>query len=137
ATSWASLRDEFALTRERIHLANLLLASNPRPVREAIERWRRVLDEDPVAAVEHDFRTGEHTNATLDAAARYIGASRDEIALTDSTTSGLAVVYGGLILAPGDEILTTAHDHFATHESLRLAAERSGATVRSVSLYDE
>ena len=36
-------------------------------------------------------------------------------------------------LKPGDEVLTTEHDHYATHESLRL----SGATVRKVRLYDD
>ncbi|MBX3188946.1 MAG: aminotransferase class V-fold PLP-dependent enzyme [Labilithrix sp.] len=134
---WAALRDDFLLARDRVQLGNLLIASNPRPVREAIERHRKRLDEDPVGVVEHDLHTGELTHATLDAAARYMGASRDEIALTDSTTSGIAVVYGGLVLQRGDEIITTKHDHFVTHESVRLAAERTGATIKTVALYDE
>ena len=35
---------------------------------------------------------------------------------------------GGTMLpsGPGEEVLTTAHDHYATHESLRLAAELPG-----------
>ena len=37
------------------------------------------------------------------------------------------------LLEPGDEVLTTEHDHYATHEALRL----SGATVRKVALYDD
>ena len=57
---------------------------------------------------------------------RTSAARVSEIALTDSTTMGLAVMYGGLDLAPGDEILTTTHDFFSTEESLRLvvAADR-------------
>ncbi len=55
-----------------------------------------------------------------------------ELAFTDSTTMGLGLVYSGL-LGPGDEVLTTEHDHYATHEALRL----SGATVRQVALYDD
>ncbi len=54
------------------------------------------------------------------------------LAFVDSTTMGLALTYRGL-LQPGDEVLTTEHDHYATHESLRL----SGATVRKVRLYDD
>jgi selenocysteine lyase/cysteine desulfurase len=134
---WEALRAEFALNPDRIHLAGMLFTSYPRVVREAIDRHRQRLDVDPVEVLEHDLSTGEQTNATLDAAARYLGAKRDEIALTDSTTSGLALVYGGLTFAPGDEIVTTAHDHWVTHESLRLAAERSGARVRPVTLYQE
>jgi selenocysteine lyase/cysteine desulfurase len=116
-----------------VHLGGFLLASHPRPVREAIERHRRALDDNPVLYLEdHD-----HTKPVLAAAAAYIGASPDEIALTDSTTMGLALLYGGLPLRAGDEVLTTTHDHYATHESLRLAALRSGAAVRKVPLYDK
>jgi selenocysteine lyase/cysteine desulfurase len=134
---WAPLRDDFLLARDRVHLGNLLIASNPRPVREAVERHRRRLDDDPVGVLEHELHTGESTNATLDAAARYMGVSRDDIALTDSTTSGISLVYLGLTLQRGDEVVTTKHDHFVTHEALRLAAEKTGATVKAVPLYEE
>ena len=48
---------------------------------------------------------------------------------------GLGLLYGGLRLRQGDEILTTTHDFYATHEALRLQALRSGAIVRKVPLY--
>src|SRR5205085_4316202 len=35
------------------------------------------------------------------------------------------------------EVLTTLHDHYSTHESLRLATERSGASLRKVALYED
>jgi hypothetical protein len=38
--SWADVRAQFKLTRERIHMAGFLLASHPRPVADAIERHR-------------------------------------------------------------------------------------------------
>lgn len=136
-STWSVLRDDFLLARDRVHLGNLLLASNPRPVRDAIERHRKRLDEDPVGVMEQEFHSGESTNATLDAAARYMGVARDDIALTDSTTSGISLAYLGLTLQRGDEIVTTKHDHFVTHEALRLAAERTGATVKTVALYEE
>ena len=46
---------------------------------------------------------------------------------------GLALLYTRLALAAGDEVLTTEHDFYATHEALRL----SGARVRRVRLYDD
>lgn len=49
---------------------------------------------------------------------------------------GIALVYHGLGLAEDDEVLTTEHDYYATHAALRLAAERSGASVRSVRLHE-
>jgi len=40
-------------------------------------------------------------------------------------------------LDEGDEVLTTTHDFYSTHEALRLRAEQTGATVDQVSLYDD
>jgi selenocysteine lyase/cysteine desulfurase len=37
----------------------------------------------------------------------------------------------------GHEILTTTHDHFVHQEALRFAADRTGAVVRRVALYDD
>jgi selenocysteine lyase/cysteine desulfurase len=129
---WQEVRAQFDLAPSWVHLGGFLLASHPRPVREAIERHRRALDDNPVLYLEdHD-----HVSPVRAAAAAYMGARPEEIALTDSTTMGLAILYGGLPLRAGDDILTTAHDHYATHESLRLAAARAHATVRRVPLYD-
>ena len=50
---------------------------------------------------------------------------------------GLALVYARLRLGPGEEVVTTEHDFFATHESLRLREQLDGVTVRRVRLYDE
>ncbi|KYG01817.1 twin-arginine translocation pathway signal protein [Sorangium cellulosum] len=132
ADAWQRVRDEFEVSPAWIHMTCFYLTSHPRPVREAIEALRRELDENPVDAV-HEH---EDTTAVREAAAEYMGAQADEIALTDSTTMGLASLYLGLPLKAGDEVLTTTHDHYAMHESLRLAAERSGATVRKIALYE-
>ncbi|MGK3966812.1 aminotransferase class V-fold PLP-dependent enzyme [Sorangium sp. So ce118] len=132
ADEWQRVRGEFDVSPAWIHMASFLLASHPRPVREAIEALRRELDDNPVDAL-HDR---EDPAPVREAAAAYMGVRADEIALTDSTTMGLASLYLGLPLRPGDEVLTTAHDHYATHESLRLAAERTGAKVRKIALYE-
>jgi isopenicillin-N epimerase len=130
---WAAFRTEFELAPDWVHLAGFLLASHPRRVRDAIERHRRALDENPALYVEaHAF----DQKPVLEPAAAYLGARPEEIALTDSTTMGLALLYSGLPLASGDDVLTTTHDHYSTHESLRLASARSGATLRKVPLYD-
>ncbi|HUL78355.1 MAG TPA: aminotransferase class V-fold PLP-dependent enzyme, partial [Vicinamibacteria bacterium] len=64
------------------------------------------------------------------------GGRSDEIALVPNTTTGLALVYNGLRLKPGQEILTTEHDHYSHHESIRLAADKNGASVRRIPLHD-
>jgi isopenicillin-N epimerase len=127
------IRAEFALEPGYVHLTAFLLAPHPRPVREAIERHRRALDANPkVYLFEREL---ELESRVLAAAAAYLGAAPEDIALTDSTTMGLGLAYGTLRLRPGQEVVTTAHDHYATHESLRLRAERTGATVRRIALY--
>ncbi len=132
-STWAAVRAEFALSREYVHLALMLLASHPRPVREAIERHRRGLDEDPVS---YGLKNHERLEtAVRTAAAQYVGGKPEEIALTGNTTTGLAVLYGGLPLGPRQEILATTHDHYVTYETLRLRALHTGAAVRKVPLY--
>jgi len=97
-------------------------------VRDAIELHRRGLDGDP-----EGYLRGAGARVDVSgAAARYLGARGRDIAITTSTTMGLAILYRALRLGPGEEVLSTAHDHFATDESLRL----SGGRVRRVRLYD-
>jgi selenocysteine lyase/cysteine desulfurase len=48
---------------------------------------------------------------------------------------GLALLYGGLRLGEGTEVVTTTHDFYSTHESLRLRALRTGADIRKIRLY--
>ncbi|HWG96863.1 MAG TPA: aminotransferase class V-fold PLP-dependent enzyme [Nitrospira sp.] len=131
--SWDDLRAQFPLSPQLIHLAAFFLASHPTPVRQAIERHRTGLDSDPIGYwYEHEEK---EEAKVLQAAADYLGAQPTDIALTDSTTMGLGLLYGGLRLQAGQEILTTIHDHYSTETSLRLRAERTGAKVRQISLY--
>jgi selenocysteine lyase/cysteine desulfurase len=115
-------------------MTGFLLASHPTPVREAIERHRRGLDEDPAS---YWFENEESAEAeVLRAAAEYLGAQPTDIALTDSTTMGLGLLYGGLELRAGQEILSTIHDHYSTETSLRHRAERTNASFRRIPLYN-
>jgi selenocysteine lyase/cysteine desulfurase len=131
--SWDQVRAQFPLSPQLIHLAGFFLSSHPTPVRNAIERYRAGLDANPIG---YWFEHEEKQEArVLQAVADYLGASPTDIALTDSTTMGLGLLYGGLQLRGGQEILTTTHDHYSTETSLRLRAERTGATVRQIPLY--
>ncbi len=131
--SWENIRAQFPLSSQLIHLATFFLSSHPTPVQAAIERYRAGLDADPLGYwLEHE-ETQEAK--VLQAAAEYLGSSPTDIALTDSTTMGLGLLYGGLQLQAGQEILTTIHDHYSTETALRLRAERMGANVRQIPLY--
>src|SRR5215471_3582356 len=136
---WESVRREFELAPDYIHLALFFLASHPRPVRQAIEQYRAKIDANPFVAVDSAIFEPTNANAPLQvcrAIADYIGSDAQDIALTQNTTTGLAILYHGLPLREEDEILTTTHDHYVHHESIRLATGRCGATWRKIPLFD-
>lgn len=145
-SDWSVVRAQFDLSPLFLHFSQFFLVSHPRPVRQSIELYRRMLDANPFSTVDHGMALDAMLGAQATevsfpvrvqrAAAEYVGGQTDDIALTDSTTQGLALIYNGLTLKPGAEILTTTHDHFVHHEVIRYAAERNGATARRVSLYD-
>lgn len=137
--SWERIRAEFDLAPDWIHLGCFYLVSHPRMVREAVDRYSRALDANPLS-IEELFESA-HADDNLATRAKvalagYLGARREEIALTPNTTTGLALLYNGLRIRADQEILTTEHDHYVHHESIRYSVERSGAGVRFVALHD-
>jgi selenocysteine lyase/cysteine desulfurase len=135
---WRAVRELFPLAADWIHLASFLLVSHPRPVAAAIERYRQKIDADPAWIEQAALSESEGLPfaAVKRALAGYLGGRPEEICLTSNTTGALAMVYHGLRIRADQEILTTEHDHYSHHESIRYAADRSGAGIRYVALYD-
>ena len=131
---WTAVRAQFALTEDFIHMSAMLISSHPKPVREAIDEHQRGMDANPITYLHQNNRRLQEVARA--AAGQYLGISGSDIALTDSTTMGVALVYNGLRLTPDHEILTTEQDYYVTHEALRLAAKRTGAKVRKIPLYE-
>lgn len=131
---WKALRNLFPLTRDYIQLSTFLLASHPKPVSDAIEKHRRGFDENPSDYWHQHFQTIDAHISNV--ASQYMGGKAENIALTDSTTMGLGLIYSGLNLQDGDEVLQTVHDHYSTDMSLAHRAKRTGAKVRRIALYE-
>ena len=89
--SWANVREQFdALSRDYIHLSSFFLVSHPRPVREAIEKYRRGIEDNPFLFIEHNIFT---MPARIQAAvAEYTGGEPEEIAITNSTWTNAPIV---------------------------------------------
>ena len=137
-SDWEAVRAQFALDPAYLHFASFFIASHPTPVREAVEGYRRAMDANPFLFVERAMFEDDAHNLPLQVcgeAADYLGGRANEVCLTRSTTEGLALVYHGLPLKAGDEVLTTVHDHYSHHESIRLATARAGATMRKIALF--
>jgi selenocysteine lyase/cysteine desulfurase len=126
---WAAVKAQFALSRDVRHFDAFVLSSHPRAVRAAIDTHRRGLDADPNGYL-RTHETELDTRVT-DAAARYLGVNAGDVALTDSTTMGLGLVYRAVHVE--GEAVATEHDFYATHEALRLRFGR----VRKLRLYDD
>lgn len=125
---WASIKAQFPLSQDVRHFDAFVLATHPKPVRDAIERHRRGLDADPAGYLrEHEL---ELDRRVLEAAARYLEVP-PEFAFTDSTTMGLGLVYGGIRFK--GRPVATEHDFYSTHEALRL---RFGE-FRTIRLYED
>jgi len=132
-SSWEEIKGQFEIEPGMVQMTSFYLASHPKPVREAIERHRRGLDLNSVAYIHENVAPLER--AVRNSASSYMGVNADDIAFTDSTTMGLGLVYSGMKLKPGQEILTDTRDHIVTTTSARYGAERSGATLRQSPLY--
>lgn len=133
---WRAVRALFDLDPRIIHLTTFYLVSHPRPVRAAIDEYRRKLDADPMWLEEAFLFPGDEAARVKSTMAEYLGGKPEEIAWMPNTTTGLALLYNGLKIRRDQEILTTEHDHYVHHESIRLACEKNGASTRRVALYD-
>ena len=131
--SWAEIKRQFDIAPGIVQMSSFYLASHPKPVRDAIERHRRGLDRDSHSYIEHNV--GPLERAIREQASAYLGVNADELAFTDSTTMGLGLVYSGMKLKPGQEVLTDTRDHIVTAIATDYGAERTGAKVRRVPLY--
>ena len=111
---WDQLRQLFTQDPNYLHFANFLVTSHPLPVREAIEMHRANLDRNPGLAMDwHRGETERREEEVRVWAGRYLKAKPSQIALTGSTTEGLAMIYGGLKVGADQEILVTEHEHYS------------------------
>jgi len=106
---WQRVQKEFQLADGIVHLNNGSIGPSPRIVTETIVDALGQLEVDPyhntwggLAAGMEDVR--RH-------AAQFIGAELDEVCLVRNCTEGMNLISTGLDLEPGDEVLTTNHEH--------------------------
>lgn len=134
---WTGLKQLFNQDPDYLHFSNFLVATHPKPVREAIERYRAQIDRNPGLAMDWDLQEAwKREGQVRERAGRYLKAAPAQIALTSSTSEGLAMIYGGIKVRPGQEILTTVHEHYATEYSLDFRVRKEQTQVRKIRLFD-
>ena len=106
---WRRVREEFALQPGLIHLNCGSIGATPRLVLDAVSRYMQQIEGNPLDNTWGGV--GEGMERARETAALFIGATLDELALTRNTTEGMNAVANGLDLKPGDQVLTTNHEH--------------------------
>jgi len=132
--NWVRLRDEFDLDYNWLNFAGFLLASRPRMVEAAIEHHRRELKRNPVNYLREGYGYEDEARKW---AGKYFGVTPEQVALTDSTTMGLATLYNNISINAGQEVLSTEHEHYSSITSLKYRSEREGFRVNTIRLYDK
>lgn len=129
----APLRAELPGIEDGLYLNHGYSGRSPRVVGERIaarqQRWQQLGPGSP-RAVEECWADVE---AARTAVAGLVGAAREAIALTPSTSIGLAIVMAGLRWQPGDELLTGDREHGGLLTPATALALREGVTVRTFS----
>jgi L-cysteine/cystine lyase len=83
------------------------------------------------------FQALAASHARLRAAyAGALGAQPEDVAITTSTTDGLARVLAALRLGPGDEVVTSTDEHPGLLGPLAALRDLHGVTIRAVALAD-
>lgn len=123
---WEAVRDEFLVPADRIYLNNGTLGPSPRVVVEAVvEHTRRVAETYPPGVGWEELKA---------ALAGLLGGDARGFVFPRNTTEAMSFVAHGLELGPGDQVVTTDHEHIGGLEPWRLVSARRGVDLRVVSL---
>lgn len=124
------IRQELPATTSHIYLNTGTFGPLPtRAVQAMQQRMQRDLQEGRMGTASFEEMTAIY-EAARQGAAHLLNAYEDEIALTDNTGEGLNIVCYGLNWQPGDEIITTNHEHISLLAPLYQLRARYGVVIR-------
>ena len=100
---WAALRDQYLIPREEVYLNNGTVGSSPRPVLQSVfDSFLETEKMDQQDPEQYPIWGYEAYAAYRDVLAQFVGASRDQIALTRNATESNNYIANGLELKAGD-----------------------------------
>jgi selenocysteine lyase/cysteine desulfurase len=139
AAVFAEARRHFLIPEHVTYGNTGTLGASPREVVDAValgtRRIEAALAEWPYFEADGEPLTGYQPLVELRAAVgSFLGASAEEIALTQNATMGMGFLANGLALQPGDEVLSTDQEHVGGICPWRLKARRHGIVVKELPL---
>jgi isopenicillin-N epimerase len=129
--SFDRARDAWPLDPGMVHLNHGSFGAVPTEVVRFQDELRAHADRSPVGWFP---RIADHVAAARQAVAPFVGASPEDTVFVPNSSAAATVVYNGLRLAPGDEILVTDHGYGAITMGARRLARRFGARLRTVAI---
>ena len=127
-----AVRAEFCLDDDVAFLNHGSFGATPRAVLAAQQRWRDLMERQPVAFMGRLLQPG--LDAARSALADFIDADPADLAFVENASAGVNSVLRSLTFAPGDEILATGLGYPAVLNAARYVAERSGARLVTLEL---
>lgn len=128
---WAQIRQKFMLQKGFGYMNNGTLGPTPTPVYDAMVNYWRMMAENPN---ENSAILQGRIELIREKAARFLGASAGEIAITRNATEGNNLVCQGIDLKPGDEVLIGSLEHDSNRQPWLVKAKRHGIVVKQVAI---
>jgi len=125
-----AIRENIPALKETIYLNCGWSGPSPRPVVERIIRrleYESYYGPTSPPVLESNYAV---TTRTREAIAQFLGASSEEIALTQNTTEGLNLVLNGLSWREGDEVITCDLEHPSVLVPAYFLQSRHGVKVK-------
>ena len=124
---WKEVRAQFLMRPGLTHMNSATIGATPRPVVSAHTDLLWETESDPQNQV--FGAPSQRMEGVRAKAAAFLGATLEETVLTQNTTEGMNAVAQGIDLRPGDEILTTDHEHPGGSVCWEHVARRVGAEI--------
>ncbi len=130
------IRRDFPVTRKKIYMNSGAVAPTSISTIKAVTNFLLKVSEDgPDSAATAEYMTSLLSEVRT-RVAHLINCDRDEVVLTQSTTSGLNIVARGIEWNRGDPIVVRGgrHEHYANYLPWVAAAQSKGVILRNVAV---
>jgi isopenicillin-N epimerase len=132
---WTEMRKQFLIPADEVYLNCGTVGASPWPVLRAV--FDGYLETEKMGQADpEDYPIWGYAawNEFRDPLARFIGCSRDELALVRNATEANSYIANGLDLKPGDEVLMSDQEHPGGEQPWNLRAKRYGIVVKKFEL---
>ena len=132
---FVNLRKQFLIPADEVYLNNATNGSTPNPVLKAVvdafHRYETMDDPNPEDYPLFGYGPFDQFREPL---AKFVGATKDEIAIVRNATEANAIMANGLDMKPGDEVLMSDQEHGSGISPWAMRAKRYGITVKNFTI---